>query len=119
VKCNVHPNVTTLTYNEYKSMDSDALLETIRRSHIVLTDCPIVSRDFDESGLVRLGALKKKITVYGLFIMILQNSKIGANFYLSKIIQYRKLCLTRGTSQAHYCKYSGRRHTLTQRPSMP
>jgi hypothetical protein len=37
----------------------------------VLTECPIVSRNFDESGLVRLGALEKKITVHGQWIGIL------------------------------------------------
>lgn len=60
-------------------MDTDTLLKTIQRSHIVLTNCPIVSRKFDESGLVRLGALEKKITVLGLWIVILEH-KIGADF---------------------------------------
>jgi hypothetical protein len=55
-----------LTYDEYKLLDTDALLGIIRRSHIVLTGCPIESRNFDEAGLVRLGALRKKITVHGL-----------------------------------------------------
>jgi len=45
----------------------------------MLTGCPIISRKFDESGLVRLGALEKKITVHGLQIVIL-NHNIEADF---------------------------------------
>jgi hypothetical protein len=61
-----HPKFTTLTYKEYKLLDADSLLETLRKSHLVLTECPFVAREFDRAGLVRLGALGKKISVHGL-----------------------------------------------------
>lgn len=65
LKSSTHQNITTLSYDEYKSLGADTLLEIIRRSHLVLTNCPIASRNFDQAGLVRLGAMGKKITVHG------------------------------------------------------
>jgi len=66
---NAHPSargyIATFTYDKYKSMNADVLLEILRKQHVVITDRPIQSRKFDEAGLVRLGALTKRFTVHG------------------------------------------------------
>lgn len=81
-KTGVHPAIQIFSYKEFKKLDADVALETLRKFQIIVTDCPVEGYEFNRTCLVHLTRMDKPVTIHGKHLNLSRNAYTELEFPL-------------------------------------